>query len=285
MSVLVSSTEHAHPAHKLTAEHVDLAYDGRTVVHGLDLDVPEHQVGAIIGPNGCGKSTLLKAFARLLKPAAGRVLLDGRPIGSLPTRKVATMVGLLPQSPIAPEGITIGDLVARGRYPYHGPGGGWQREDERAMAHALDVTGLGDLADRTLDELSGGQRQRAWIALALAQETDILLLDEPTTFLDVAYQLEVLDLVVDLNRQEGVTIVMVLHDLNMAARYSDWVLAMKDGRRVTFGDPLEVITSGLVRDVFSVDADVRIDPATGVPVMTPDSRHSLRGRRAAGERG
>ncbi|KFI98919.1 ABC transporter ATP-binding protein [Bifidobacterium subtile] len=271
--------EHSHPGHTFSAQRLELAYEGHTVVHDFDLDIPAHQVGAIIGPNGCGKSTLLKALARLLKPKSGSVLLDGKPISALPTKQVATIVGLLPQTPTAPEGITVADLIARGRYPYHGLAAGWTHEDERAMAHALAVTGLASKADRAIDELSGGQRQRAWIALTLAQETDILLLDEPTTYLDVAYQLEVLDLLGDLNQQEGVTVVMVLHDLNMAARYADWILAMKDGRKAAFGTPQEVITRTLVRDVFAVDADVSIDPATGAPFMSPDSSHSLRERR------
>lgn len=267
--------------HTLAARAVTLAYEDREVVHGLDLDVPQGMITSIIGANGCGKSTFLKALARLLAPKSGSVLLDGKAIGSMPTRQVATMVGLMPQSPTAPEGITIADLVSRGRFPYHGLTGSWNERDERAVAHALAVTGLEALADRPVDEVSGGQRQRAWIALALAQQTDILLLDEPTTYLDIAYQIEVLDLLADLNRREGTTIVMVLHDLNLAARYSDRMLAVKDGRLAAFGTPGEVMTEPLVREVFGVDATVIPDPLTGLPTMLPMASHSLQAIRGA----
>ena len=273
--------EHIHPSHSFHASDLSLAYDGRTVVQDLDFDIPKHEIGSIIGPNGCGKSTVLKALARLLKPRSGAVLLDGRSINSLPTRQVATTVGLLPQTPTAPEGITIGDLVTRGRYPYHRFAGGWNNEDDRSVSHALAVTGLADIADRPLDEVSGGQRQRAWIALSLAQETDILLLDEPTTYLDISYQLEVLDLLGDLNKNEGVTVVMVLHDLNLAARYSDWILAIDHGHKAALGSPQEVITEQLVRNVFGVEGRVSIDPETGVPFMSPAATHSLHARRQA----
>ena len=285
MSVLVNAGhtvayEHIHPSHSLHARQLDLSYEGNRVVQNLDFDIPAHQIGSIIGPNGCGKSTVLKALARLLKPTSGSVLLDGKSINTLPTRQVATMVGLLPQTPTAPEGITIADLIIRGRYPYHRLSGGWNNEDDRAVAHALSATGLASIADRPLDEVSGGQRQRAWIALCLAQETDIMLLDEPTTYLDISYQLEVLDLLADLNEREGVTVVMVLHDLNLAARYSDWILAIKSGHKAALGTPNEVITDDLVHDVFGVDSSVTIDPHTGVPFMSPSADHSLRARRA-----
>lgn len=279
MSTLEEHGNHSHLAHEFNASHLQLGYDGRTIVQDLDLEIPKHQVGAIIGPNGCGKSTLLKALVRLIRPKNGAIILDGVSINTLPTRQVATMVGLLPQTPNSPEGLSVADLVSRGRYPYHGFAGGWTREDERAVAHALNVTGLADMAHRPIDELSGGQKQRAWIALTLAQETDIVLLDEPTTYLDIAYQLEVLDLLSDLNKQEGVTIVMVLHDLNLAARYADWILAMKDGNRVAFGKPEYVISSELVREVFGVDSDVYLDPETRIPFMSPASSHSLQARR------
>ncbi|PST47331.1 cobalamin/Fe3+-siderophore ABC transporter ATP-binding protein [Bifidobacterium callitrichos] len=262
-------------SHTLAARHVTLAYERREIVHDLDLDITPGTVGAIIGANGCGKSTLLKALARLLTPTHGAVTLDGKAINTLPTRKVATIVGLLPQSPMAPEGITIADLVSRGRHPYQGMLGSWSDEDDRAVAHALEVTGLADLADRPVDEVSGGQRQRAWIALALAQQTDILLLDEPTTYLDIAYQLEVLDLLSELNATEHTTIVMVLHDLNQAARYTDWILAVKDGRQAYFGTPDEVISERMVAEVFDTDARIIADPDTGLPLMLPGTRHSL----------
>ncbi|MCH9276961.1 ABC transporter ATP-binding protein [Bifidobacterium amazonense] len=261
--------------HTLRADGVRLSYDRREIIHGLDFDVPAGRIGAIIGANGCGKSTLLKGLARLLKPSDGSVLLDGKAINTMPTRQVATIVGLLPQSPIAPEGITIADLVSRGRHPHQGLVGSWRDEDEQAVAHALAVTGLAELADRPVDEVSGGQRQRAWIALALAQQTDILLLDEPTTYLDIAYQLEVLDLLCELNATEHTTIVMVLHDLNQAIRYTDWILALRDGERVYYGTPREVISEQMVADVFDTEARIVTDPDTGLPLMVPDARHSL----------
>ena len=262
-------------AHRLTASHLRLTYGGRTVIEDLSLDIPPHTMGSIIGPNGCGKSTFLKALARILKPASGTVMLDGEPITSMPTRKVATILGLLPQNPSAPAGITIADLVARGRYPHHHFVERWTAKDEKAVERALALTGLTDMAGCPIDRLSGGQRQRAWIALTLAQQTDILLLDEPTTYLDIAYQLEVLDLLSTLNRQEGVTVVMVLHDLNMAARYSDWILAIKDGRRVALGAPDKVITESLVSEVFDIASTVVTDGSTGTPLMTPAPSHSL----------
>ncbi|WEV41907.1 ABC transporter ATP-binding protein [Bifidobacterium sp. ESL0682] len=280
MGVLTShDANHQHPAHTLKARHVALSYEGRQVVADLSLDIPAHQVGVIIGPNGCCKSTLLKALARLIKPDKGSIMLDGQSLSDVPTREVATKVGLLPQSPLAPEGITIADLVTRGRYPYHGLTGGWNDDDEEAVAHALAVTGLAELADRPIESVSGGQRQRAWIALALAQETDILLLDEPTTYLDIAYQVEVLDLLSYLNAEEGVTVVMVLHDLNLAARYADWMVAMKDGTIRAQGTAQEVLTEPLLRNVFGLNASVATDPSTGLPMVVPDKSHSLAAQR------
>lgn len=261
--------------HRLVASHLHLSYGGRTVIEDLSLIVPPHTMGSIIGPNGCGKSTLLKALARILKPTSGTVMLDDRPITSMPTRQVATILGLLPQNPSAPPGITIADLVARGRYPYHRFNKRWTSKDQQAVERALSLTGLTDMAGCPIDRLSGGQRQRAWIALALAQQTDVLLLDEPTTYLDIAYQLEVLDLLSTLNRQEGVTVVMVLHDLNMAARYSDWILAINNGKRVALGAPSEIMTENLVRQVFDITATVVTDKTTGTPLMTPSALHSL----------
>lgn len=261
--------------HRLVASHLHLSYGGRTVIEDLSLLVPPHTMGSIIGPNGCGKSTLLKALARILKPTSGTVMLDDRPITSMPTRQVATILGLLPQNPSAPPGITIADLVARGRYPYHRFNKRWTSKDQQAVERALSLTGLTDMAGCPIDRLSGGQRQRAWIALALAQQTDVLLLDEPTTYLDIAYQLEVLDLLSTLNRQEGVTVVMVLHDLNMAARYSDWILAINNGKRVALGAPNEIMTENLVRQVFDIAATVVTDKTTGTPLMTPSALHSL----------
>jgi iron complex transport system ATP-binding protein len=252
---------------RLCARGVVLAYDERVVVDGVDLDVPAGEVTVIIGANACGKSTLLKALARLLRPRAGGVYLDGEDIRSVPTRAVALEVGLLPQSPVAPEGVTVGDLVARGRAPHQRWWQQWSTADELAVTAALDATGTTDLADRPLDELSGGQRQRVWLALALAQETDLLLLDEPTTFLDVAHQVEVLELVGRLNRERGRTVVMVLHDLNHAARYADHVVAMKAGRVVAQGTPQSVLTPDVVADVFGLDCVVVPCPVSGRPLV------------------
>ncbi|MCI1868633.1 ABC transporter ATP-binding protein [Bifidobacterium crudilactis] len=263
----------------MQASNLSVGYGTHIVVNDIDLDIRPGSVGAIIGPNGCGKSTLLRALARLLKTGNGAVLLNGQDIARMPTKLVATKVGLLPQSSIAPEGITVNDLVSRGRYPYHRFSGTWSAEDQSAVDHALQVTGMTALAGRPVDELSGGQRQRAWIALTLAQQTGILLLDEPTTYLDVAYQLEVLDLLSDLNITEGTTIVMVLHDVNLAARYADWILAMHEGRCEALGAPSEILTEGLVQQVFGIHAAMIADPVSGLPMMIADRGHSLQERR------
>ncbi|MGH1549059.1 ABC transporter ATP-binding protein [Leifsonia poae] len=258
---------------ELSARRLSLAYEGRTVVDGLDLDIPAGRVTAIVGPNACGKSTLLRGLSRLLPPAAGTVLLDGADIHGLPTKQVAQRLGLLPQTPTAPDGITVADLVSRGRYPHQGWFRRWTAEDDEAVAEAMTATGIADLADRAVDELSGGQRQRVWIAMALAQRTDILLLDEPTTFLDISHQLEVLDLLLELNAARATTVVMVLHDLNLAARYAGHLIAMRAGTVVAAGDPSEVVTADLVRDVFGVESVVADDPVTGTPLVVPLGRH------------
>ncbi|MCC3770039.1 ABC transporter ATP-binding protein [Streptomyces sp. UNOC14_S4] len=264
----------ARPAVRLRAEALTLSYGDRHVVHELDLDIPDGTVTAVIGPNGCGKSTLLRAFGRLLKPTSGSVLLDGRPIHRIPTREVAERVGLLPQSPVAPEGLSVADLVARGRHPHQSWYRRWSSDDEAAVEAALRATGTLDLAERTLDELSGGQRQRAWIAMTLAQQTELLLLDEPTNHLDLAHQIEVLDLVRELHLTTGRTVVVVLHDLSLAARYADRLVAMKQGRVVAQGTPSEVLTEELVEDVFGLRARVRHDEETGAPLVIPLSRHA-----------
>ncbi|NUT43985.1 MAG: ABC transporter ATP-binding protein [Thermoactinospora sp.] len=259
---------------RLQAVDVRLAYGDRVVVDGLDLGIEAGTVTTIIGPNGCGKSTLLRALGRLLKPAGGEVLLDGKRIDKLPTREVARVLGVLPQSPTAPEGLTVADLVARGRHPHQTWYRQWSSDDESAVADALAMTGLSDLADRPLDELSGGQRQRAWISMALAQGTDLLLLDEPTTFLDLAHQVEVLELVRHLHSSLERTVVMVLHDLNLAARYADRLVAMRSGHIIAAGAPHEVLTEELLASVFDLDAKVIADPVAGTPLVVPiGTRH------------
>ncbi|MEI3866547.1 ABC transporter ATP-binding protein [Microbacterium sp. CCNWLW134] len=260
-------------AHRLAAEGLTLAYGSRLIVPELDLVVPSGRVTAIIGANGCGKSTLLRALARLLAPQSGRVVLDGEALHTRKSKEVARMLALLPQSPVAPEGIAVADLVGRGRHPHQRPLARWSTRDYEVVAQALEATGVTDLADRAMDELSGGQRQRVWIAMALAQETDVLLLDEPTTFLDVAHQIEVLDLLTDLNRDRGTTIVMVLHDMNLAARYADHLFALRDGRVVAEGPPRDILTRRLIDEVFDLDAVVIDDPVSGAPIVLPRGRH------------
>ncbi|MBT9608124.1 ABC transporter ATP-binding protein [Microbacterium sp.] len=257
----------------LHAEGVTLGYGDRTIVESLDLALPPGRVTTIVGANACGKSTLLKAMARLLTPSRGQVLLDGKAIHRLPTKQVARVLGLLPQSPIAPDGIAVSDLVSRGRHPHQGTLARWSSADDAAVARALEATDTAHLADRHVDELSGGQRQRVWIAMALAQETDVLLLDEPTTFLDISHQIDVLDLLTDLNRQRGTTVAMVLHDLNLAARYADHLVAMAGGRVIAAGEPGDVLTEHTVREVFGLDSRVVPDPLTGRPMVIPIGRH------------
>ncbi|MEU8565526.1 ABC transporter ATP-binding protein [Streptomyces cyaneofuscatus] len=257
----------------LRAQDLHLGYDDRAVVTGLDLAVPPGKITAIVGANACGKSTLLRALARLLAPRAGAVSLDGRALHAIPTRELAQQLGILPQSPVAPEGLTVIDLVNRGRSPHQTWWRQWTKADEQAVHDALAATGTTDLADRAVDELSGGQRQRAWIAMAVAQGTPVLLLDEPTTYLDLAHQIDVLDLVVDLNRREGRTIVMVLHDLNQACRYADHVIAMKKGSIVAEGAPADVITAETVEDVFGLRCQVTTDPVSRTPLVIPVGRH------------
>lgn len=265
-------------ATRLEADDLTLGYAGTDVVQGLDLRIPTGEITVIVGANACGKSTLLRGLGRLLRPRAGSVLLDGADIHRMPTRQVARTLGLLPQDPVAPEGVTVADLVARGRHPHHGvlrrPGR--TAEDDRAVAEALVLTDTLGLAGRAVDELSGGQRQRVWIAMALAQGTDLLLLDEPTTYLDVAHQVEMLDLLADLNASRGTTIVMVLHDLNLSARYADHLVALREGRIVAEGTPREVVTEDVVRHVFGLDNRVVDDPVSHTPLVVPVSRRSSR---------
>lgn len=261
------------PRH-LRAEDLALAYDDTVISEHLSVEIPDGRITVIVGANACGKSTLLRGLARLLKPQAGSVLLDGHDIHQLPTKQVATRLGILPQQPIAPEGITVSDLVARGRNPHQRFFRQWSDSDEAAVNRALDATRTADLADRCVDELSGGQRQRVWIALALAQDTPVMLLDEPTTFLDLAHQVEVLDLLAELNDRDGRTVVLVLHDLNLACRYTDHLIAMKDGRIVAEGAPDDVITADIVAEVFGLHAQIAADPVTGTPLVIPvPARH------------
>ncbi len=264
-------------SHTLSAEALTLAYGDRTIIDTLDFELPPGRITAIVGANGCGKSTLLRALARLIAPRAGRVLLDGTSLRERHSKEIARTLGLLPQSPTAPEGIAVADLVGRGRHPHQKLLARWSERDYDVVAQSLQATGIADLADRSVDELSGGQRQRVWIAMALAQETDILLLDEPTTFLDVAHQIEVLDLLTDLNRHRGTTVAMVLHDINLAARYADHLIALRDGTIVASGPPTEVVTGELIREVFDLDALVITDPISGTPIVLPRGRHHVLG--------
>lgn len=260
----------------LRGEQLRLAYGERVIVDKLDVVIRRGAITAIIGPNGCGKSTLLRSLSRLLKPVSGRVLFDDHDLHSIPSKQLARQLGLLPQSPIAPEGISVADLVGRGRTPYQGLLGKWTTEDYEAVAEAMEMTGIAELAERNIDELSGGQRQRVWIAMALAQKTEVLLLDEPTTYLDITHQLEVLDLLCDLNQANNTTIVMVLHDLNLAARYADELIAMKSGAVRAQGTPGEVMTDSTIHDIFDLDCTVVTDPVSNTPMIVPRGRHKVR---------
>ncbi len=261
--------------HQLRAEGLTLGYDADDIVHELDVEIPDGRITVIVGANACGKSTLLRGLARLLKPRRGSVLLDGRSVHEMRSVDVARVLGLLPQTPVAPDGITVADLVGRGRYPHQGWFRQWRAEDDAAVSAELESTGTAELAPRPISELSGGQRQRVWIAMALAQETDLLLLDEPTTFLDINHQVELLDLLTDLNRADGTTVVVVMHDLNLASRYADHVIAMKSGRIVAEGAPRDVIDASVVSDVFGLECEVVPDPMCGTPMIVPRGRHHV----------
>lgn len=257
---------------RLIADDVTLGYDQRVIAEKLSVEIPDNSFTVIVGPNACGKSTLLRALSRMLKPSAGRVLLDGNVIQSMPAKKVARTLGLLPQSSIAPDGITVGDLVARGRYPHQGLLRQWSAEDERIVNESMASTGVAELADRYVDELSGGQRQRVWIAMALAQQTPLLLLDEPTTFLDIQHQIDVLDLCADLHEEQGRTLVAVLHDLNHAARYATHLIALREGEVIAEGPPSEIVTAELVRETFGMECQIIDDPESGTPLVVPAAR-------------
>lgn len=255
---------------RLGARGVSLGYDDKTIVSDLDVAIPDGSFTVLVGPNGCGKSTLLRGLARLLKPMGGAVLLDGKAISEQPTKQVARQIGLLPQTAVVPDGVAVSELVARGRYPHQNMFRQATKQDKDAVARAMEVTNTADLADRAVDELSGGQRQRVWVAMALAQETPILLLDEPTTYLDIAHQIELLDLFAALNA-EGATMVAVLHDLNHAARYATHLVAMKAGQKIAEGTPEEIVTAENVERVFGLRCVVIPDPLTGSPMVVPHS--------------
>jgi len=268
-----------HESPVLETRGLTVQFGTTTAVSDVTLTVAPGSITAVIGPNGCGKSTLLRAMGRLTTPDGGTVLLDGHSIAKLPTREVAKSLGILPQSPLAPEGMTVGDLVSRGRDPHRRWYDQWSSSDETVVLESLRRTGMSEFADRQLDSLSGGQRQRAWIAMALAQGTDILLLDEPTTFLDVVHQLDVLELVTELHREQGITIVMVLHDLSMAARYADRLIAMRSGRVIADGHPTDVVTAAMMETVFELECEVLSDARTGRPVVVPIGRAAAEGAR------
>ncbi len=260
-------------APRLEAQAIELAYGNSVVAQDLTVTVPSGSFTAIVGPNACGKSTLLQALSRLLAPGRGSVLLDGRAISEIPAKQFARQVGLMPQSSIAPDGITVTELVACGRYPHQNLLRQWSRADELAVAAAIEATGMNELADRRVSELSGGQRQRAWIAMVLAQETPLLLLDEPTTFLDIAHQMELMLLLEKLNRERGYTIAAVLHDLNQACRHATHMIAMRGGHAVAEGRPGDIVTEALVRDVFGLDSMIIADPVFGTPLVVPRGLH------------
>ncbi len=254
---------------RLFAERATIGYDQRVISRELSVEIPDKSFTVIVGANACGKSTLLRALSRLIKPSAGRVVLDGEMITAMPAKEVARRLGLLPQSSIAPDGITVADLIARGRYPHQKLFRQWSQEDEAAVIDAMAATKVTDLSHRLVDELSGGQRQRVWVAMALAQQTPLLLLDEPTTFLDITHQIELLELMGDLNRRNGQTIVAVLHDLNHACRYASHIVAMRDGAIVAEGAPKDIVTAELVEEVFGLPCIIIEDPIAHTPLVVP----------------
>ncbi|MFJ7974476.1 ABC transporter ATP-binding protein [Peribacillus sp. JNUCC 23] len=253
----------------IETQNLTLSYGDSIIIDELDLEIPKGEITVFIGGNGCGKSTLLRSIARLLKPKSGAVLLEGKAISRMSTKDVAKQMAILPQTPVAPEGLTVLQLVKQGRYPYQTWLKQWTEEDEKQVTNALKATGIEELKDRPVDSLSGGQRQRAWIAMTLAQDTDIVLLDEPTTYLDMTHQIEILDLLFELNETEQRTIVMVLHDLNLACRYADNIVAIKDQKIYAQGKPEIVINCSLVKNVFGMDCEIITDPLLGTPLCIP----------------
>ncbi|MBM7551963.1 ABC transporter ATP-binding protein [Thalassobacillus pellis] len=256
----------------LIANDLSLGYGEELIIDSLDITIPKGEVTVLIGGNGCGKSTLLRSLARLLKPKTGTIVLDNKDIAKMRTKEVAKKMAILPQTPVTPDGLTVLQLVKQGRYPYQSWARQWSKQDEEAVVHALEATNLMELKDRSVDSLSGGQRQRAWIAMTLAQNTDTLLLDEPTTYLDMTHQIEILDLLFDLNQEHGRTVVMVLHDINLACRYADHIVALKDKKVYAQGRPEEIVTCQMVQDVFEMTCDVREDPLFGTPMCIPHGK-------------
>lgn len=257
----------------LSCDKLRVGYGGRDILKSVALQIPKGEITVLIGANACGKSTLLKTLSRLLKPQSGSVLVDGKAIREYGTKDLAKILGILPQTPLAPEGIRVADLVARGRFPYQKRFSGLDGDDYAAIKRAMEMMNITDLADKDLSELSGGQRQRVWIAMALTQETDILLLDEPTTYLDIAHQIDILDLLKTLNHQRKTTIVMVLHDINLAVRYADYLVAVKAGEIVAIGRPQALITPDLMSSVFDLACHVMVDPVSKTPMIIPIGKH------------
>ena len=264
--------------HTFETKHIQSGYENKMILNDVNLSIPSNKISIIIGANGCGKSTLLKTMARLIKPTGGEVLLDGKSIHKMAPKQLAKVLGLLPQSPIVPEGITVADLVGRGRFPHQSVMKGWTKKDYEAVAEALEMMNITEFADRNIDELSGGQRQRVWIAMALAQQTDILFLDEPTTYLDITYQVEILDLLTDLNKKYGTKIVMVLHDINLSARYADYLFTVKNGHLIAEGKPTDILTADLIKETFHLDCQVINDPVSNTPLVVPIGRHHAKAK-------
>lgn len=257
----------------LNTEFLSIGYGDKVIVDDLTITIPEGQVTTVIGPNGCGKSTVLRTIARIMKQKSGVIYLDGKSIQEQSTKEVAKKMAILPQHPVAPQGLTVSELVSYGRAPHQKGFGSQTKEDRKMVKWALDITNTSQFADRPIDSLSGGQRQRVWIAMALAQGTEILLLDEPTSFLDLAHQLEILELLQKLNQEENKTVVMVLHDLNHAARFGNYMIAVKNGKVIMEGTPHDVMTKKVLKDAFNIDADIVVEPNSGSPVCLTYDLH------------
>ncbi|SEF83332.1 ABC transporter ATP-binding protein [Lachnospira multipara] len=259
--------------HTLLANNICVGYGNENILKSVNLHIPENKISVILGSNGSGKSTLLKTFARLLLPSQGEILLDDKSLLCIKSKEIAKTIGLLPQTLIAPEGIKVEELVSRGRFPYRNFMSPLKCEDYRAIEEAMEAMKIKDLAERSIDELSGGQRQRVFIAMALAQETDILFLDEPTTYLDIAYQIEILDLLKELNITKKTTIVMVLHDINLSSKYADYIFAMKNGKLLTEGTPTNIVVPETIKEIYGIDSVVIQDPISASPIVVPISSH------------